>query len=398
MLLYIDDSVVETLKSGGLTFHSDIIRNINDIALSFYNGKHLISGELQTFEYLAQSELLDKIPKHIFQFLLDKYSYYDFDSIVDQKLIVYANHPAIELNDNYSICINSYIDFDKSVLISENLNDCEFYVKLARKIKEEKSRYSKDLNLIDLELKQIHCGGSLAYDTTKNELDHNKFVLLIMDSDKKYKEDNFGSSCNEAKRIYDEFSKLQNKVINLEIINCREKENLIPPSCLLLCKNLNGMEIFLTCLSNFERNSEHEEFLRYLDIKDGVKVKEYSMHKERFAASYDLINSKGLLANVENCTKKEFDEEKVTHGIGGKFLNSFCADVLDNGIEHDIINAQDHSAPESAINKLLEKQRRSADLLLHIPPYIEGDWIKIYTIVLRFGCSFSVEERKNIIF
>lgn len=391
MLIYIDESVKEYLETkNDLNCASPLIKALNAMAQSFHDGYHLLSASISSLEFFSQYALLDHIPREVFAFLLKKNYEFDFESLIHKKLVVHISENNEKFKNDYSLNLNecSGRNFRESILVCENILDCELYEHLCRRIMRTKFN---QLNLIDIFYRRVGCGGSEAYRTVENELNHVANVLIIMDSDKKFTGDIIGSSANSAQKIVRKYAEVTDNIICLHILNVREKENLIPPSCLLMVEQINSAENLLAVLSQLEDCKYSEEFLRFVDIKSGMKLKEY----ERFAPTKYNIPLQ-LICDVIN-TEHEDKEARIFEGIGSSFVENFCNDVLCGGLKNSLEDMKVRKVPIRSQQKIKNKLDKADKLLELAPAYIKNDWEEIYTRVLQFGCCLSPKLREQIL-
>ena len=235
MLIKIDTSIIDYIKNNKekLSYYDDVILNINSIVRSYKEGKHLIIAELEDLEFLSECSLLERVTQRIITGIL--HTYYTVGSYEDlyvEKIIAHMKSDEFFRRENeYWDPVNRLKNIDKTVLISENLTDCNFYIDLCKSLIRQVDKFKNQ----HVNFEERMCGGSLAYETAENDLKGEKFILLIMDSDKNFEDDTTGDSFNSAKRIYKENK--DKHIIDLYQLNIREKENLVPPSILLLMDN-----------------------------------------------------------------------------------------------------------------------------------------------------------------
>ena len=172
MVVEITEDVVEYLESHKeeLNDQSDIIVMLDEIARQCYEHHHVIYAEVDVLEYLKNCGILENRSKRVFSALFRRA--FKLKSYVDvtRYRIVYSTEVDCNTLKEEDGTIKLYVPITRkfmlaqSELICENLRDCELYTDLTREIIREKSAN------INLSIHGIHCGGSEADTTIKNEV------------------------------------------------------------------------------------------------------------------------------------------------------------------------------------------------------------------------------------
>lgn len=388
MLIKIDNSVIDFINANiaNLNLFSKEVKAINSIAHAYINMQHLVIASRDVLDYLCEFSLLDNSSKMVFYYLSSQSYYFDeYEKKFECMIIAHKRQKEFsKVNNTYRVPLESLQQLSYSTLISENLSDCYFYESLCKKMMTENNEY----NNFSIQFHHIHCGGSDAYKTTLNELNYNNFCLLIMDTDKSYKDDDVGTSLKSARKIYIE--KKNDHIIDLYELGVREKENIIPPSYYLLCLNPPQKKLFYRLIS-YEEDENNNEYLRYLDLKDGIKAKKYKAKDTNWHKLYDpylmeLEINELLSCSIEQINNQD-DEFLFLKGIGGDIVDTFRKDILCGGLkdkleEKRIING----IPPNAIKALEIQVERSLSLFTNLPSYIRNDWIGLCNKLLAWGC------------
>lgn len=267
-------------------------------------------------------------------------------------------------------------DLEQSLLICENLSDCDFYISLVKEIYKEKK------SDISISLHKLQCAGSQAEQTIINEVEKGiiRPIACIMDSDKKRESDSFGPSAKSALRALAVCKNIN--AISVHVLSVREKENVIPPNILLIHPQFNNNELVKT-LSKGVCMPECYELLKFINIKDGIQnvktSKEYEFHQN----ACDML---GLLKVPTNPLSGD-----CVDGIGGNSISCFVKDVLN----HEFDCRYERACKNDGVSAdTLERLKKLADaahnLLPHLPEYIKPEWDEIEQLVTDYGITIPL--------
>lgn len=397
MLIIIDTSVVTFIKENikSLNFQSKEIIALNSISMSYYNLEHLIVADQDVLEYLSECNILSELSKLVFCNLLSKYySFAEYEKKCIYKIVVSKNISQLSRSDNmFYIPLEKLVNISKSILISENLSDCEFYESLGKKMISELEEYHS----FNMNFHYITCAGSDAYNVTLNELKENNFCLLIMDTDKDYQDADIGTSLINARKIFNE--KKDTRVIELYELQVREKENIVPPSFYLFCSNPPQKNL-LKHLALYENSEKASEYLRHLDIKDGIKAKKCKSSDKKWHRLYDeylmQLESNNLIAcSICDVNGKE-DNFTLLSGIGDNIVDTFREDILCGGLIKKLQTKTEINVPDYVLESIRMSIEQSKMLFTIIPEYIKKDWQDIAVKVLSWGlCANETEVYLN---
>lgn len=391
MVIEIDNSILMYLKNNpDISTISNEFMALKDLLMSYQRGYHIIIASVDILEFFIQYDKFGDTEKKISQHLLDKrYSFAKYYNDISTHLIVYKNECEIAKNKHYAIDLSELTKIDKSVLICEDMSDCDFYISLVNKMIKEKNES------FCLCFDKASCSGSQAdvmgaYAVVENK----RFTLFIMDSDKDCQDNNRGKSASKAYNFCKQHSQ---EILSYCEPAVREKENIIPPSFLLLHKNCNDMIGILRFLATLESKDDAFEFLRYIDIKDGVLVKNMRKDDHALYTKYKSFWDQMVKINVIKPfdLNNDEDEKIVFSGIGNGFIAQFQNYILQGGIEKDIANmrlaiAQRGVVDNSEVQQALSQRTMNAEfckhLLSNLPSYLYDSWNMIYEQLLVFGC------------
>lgn len=391
MLIKIDESVVEYIEEKKLDSieTNTIVQALNNLAKSYTEGYHIITGELVVFEYLKNFKLLDKSSIQFYTDMWAKFSTmascedFVFDYILVKSGQCNFNKVCKADRNIYEVPIqyfNSFGKLDKTKFVVENSKDACFYIEIGKYFIRNIGDYE---NIINIDFDIRNGGGSTSYSEYKYCINENKITLSIIDSDRSYPDDSIGETLKAVKKIYEEYK--DNKIIDIYVAKVREKENLISPSLYELCST-NSCKKNLEKFLLIEKDENHKEKLKYLSLKDGVMVKHVKKNEESMAYYKELFEIQNLFA----CTYEEIDrldkEEKLIGGIGSKH-DEFIRDILKDGLEKSIeIKRNIPSVNDEIIKNMEDKLYKKNQLLELMPTDLREEWENISKKIVSWGC------------
>lgn len=384
MVVEIANDVIEYLEVNKriLNDQSDIIITLDELARQCYEHHHVIFAEIDVLEHLKNFELLEKRARRVFSTLFRKA--FELKSFVDATKYRIRYTTAVDDNilkieeDSAVLCVSILKKniLSQSILICENLRDCELYIDLIKEIIKEKRTN------ISISVHSIHCGGSEADATIKNEIltGECRPIACIMDSDKKSKTDKYGASAKNAIEI---FNREKDKYpIALYVLSVRMKENLFPPDILTLETNIANKN-FLTSLIPYKNDSHFEDFFRFFNFKDTVLVKDC----EKISSFRTNLEEVGI---VWPCGESDamIRENILIQGIGPNGLENFRQNILKHRLDKKYEKMLQIPCSEESCEKVHETMIKTHKLLQCVQkPWLE-DWKAIEQIVIDFGISF----------
>lgn len=384
MVVEITKDIIENLEmhKDALNEQSDVVVMIDEIARQCYEHHHVIYAEIDVFEYLKNCKVLENRSRKLFSALFR--SAFTLKSFVDatRYRIVYSTvieNNTLKIEDGV---IKLYVPIVKkfllaqAILVCENLRDCELYIDLVKEIIREKGTN------ISLSIHPIHCGGSEAEATVRNEIltGECRPIACIMDSDKKSKTDKYGASAKNAIEI---FNRENDKYpIALHVLSVRMKENLFPPEVLTLETNI-GNKDFLTTLIQVQDDSCFEEFFKFFNFKDDVMLKR-SEKVLNFRAELEAI---GIIWPSEEQIVNEPDKILVP-GIGANGLGNFHKSVLKHQLDKRYEKMVQFRCKEEDCEKVHQKAIKAHHILQYVKEPWKDDWKAIEKLVIDFGIAF----------
>jgi len=215
--------------------------------------------------------------------------------------------------------------------------------------------------------------------------------LVIADSDKKSEKSKFGETYLKIEDIIKNLKLSKEAIFEAKHLEVREKENLIPPSIYKITSNSINKSEELEDLEMICLSGEFKKIYYYLDIKDGVKKKEFLELIKESKICLDKLNEevkfkKFLCSDLDN----KLDEELILCGIG-ELVDNVEKEILGNKLEDKLeelnSKALKHNINQSSFDKLkrkIDKKNKAFQLLEGI--FLE-EWIDITNLVTSFGCA-----------
>ncbi|MEC1106992.1 hypothetical protein [Bacillus velezensis] len=399
MLIKIDESVANYLiETNNLSREDSIIIALNNIAKSRQEGNHVIIGSVYTLEKIIESKLLDYSAIKTYQNILTKVSTlgaYEKEMCDYIVATVTEEFKKVSKNNGHIFKVpieffQSYYKLSKSVLICENPKDFYFYKSLAEKYLTTETNFN-----LELSFSMSNGGGSTSYQVVEHQLKEELIVLIIVDSDKRFKDDSFGSTQKEIQKIYNNYEK--KSIVSLINLEVREKENLVSPSLYMLSEN-NSSKRMLELLCEIETNQRLVENLKFYDWKDGIKIKNiknkqfYDYYKNfiSFFEPYsELAATLHRFEDLKNLGGN--DEDNIIPGLGSKLTDRFEQYVLKDGLEKklDRIRMKSGMFPK-VIKDFEERIQIKEQLFKNTPDYIKYEQIRICQKVIAWGCCEKI--------
>jgi hypothetical protein len=391
MLIKFDDNFDQYLKDNAhlLNENSLEIKAISNLALSFRSGWHIIIGSLSLFETILSFDFVDSSTKSLFSTLIGQYTFQKsyFDSVDEYILIKNPDHNFVKNIDGsktvYEVSINHFLDLNKclkTVLVTEDDNDYEFYIKLTQKYIKE----NRNISNIGITFFPGNGGGANSYKSYERYIREGSMVLAIGDSDKAYPTADIGQTLKQLRRIYQKYKSAS--IIDLYELEVREKENLIPPSLYLIGIN-SSSKGFVEKLLQIEQLDQHREKLFFLDLKDGFEAGKFKKNQQLVEYYYSLFSD---IQNLISCSVDEIeqkeDREKVMNGDGG-IIEQFLTNVLGNGLENQLEEKRKlNSIPPQILIELEQNIKKKKNLFNNIPFFYEETLNKLCKKVFDWGC------------
>lgn len=362
MVIDLHDKIPELLDT--ITESTDEnAMGINKIFQLMLENKHVVRASRETLEKLLKFKHLNSSNKALITYILGHYvNTYSSIPPVSKRLLVAPSKAHYTNNDSvYCILLKDAYQLSCSILSTENPTDYNFYVNIFH--------YFNKNNEYTINLENHAFGGSTAKDFLQAMDKDNNIVLAISDSDKSYENDNYGGTAKKVIEYID--SHAGTALMDYYIIHLREKENLIPFDCYWLFRKSNN-KLFLECLENFKSN---EELMRYVDLKEGYKLKHVNTSDQNWHSLYDDF--------IDIC------KQKGAYNINATIDKDICI----NGIGHQSADELNNIFFCKSYTKTIQQNKKienaKFDIKEHIPPYIMDEYNILYSLLFTFGCAYK---------
>ncbi|HEM3542506.1 hypothetical protein [Streptococcus suis] len=355
MLFYIKNEVLENAHN--------YKENLEYLLESFYKGYHIVDFESLSVvkkNLIPTFEGDDKILKAIRFYEIKRQDIVALrQNHVTQYTEVGVESFEIVKNDDKEIIKMpiSYFDGDllSSWILSENPQDCDFYISMFYNAKYFK--YIQISDSVKLSFEIDNGGGCGTAIMLERRIDEKKVVLCIVDSDRKEPREDVKGTAGQVNSAMEDLQTTP-KIADAYILNVREKENLIPPQ---LYKQFSKFSNFETIrhLSGFH-GTEKEVLLGYVKISNNEAAK-FRKHNAHIFAELSLTNT---MRGIGKSGLSEFALNKLyTEELRDKMKIDTKGRSIDN---RDLIN-----------------------LFQNIPNYLDEDYRQIVYKIFSFACSFG---------
>lgn len=336
---------------------------INAILTSMVDRKHIVFINSESIDIIQKCTWLNPSNKIAVQWIKNKQiDLYAIKNKSATKIIVTLDEYN-EVDGTILMPFKTLRKLTESKFLCENETDYDFYVNIY-KFFNNNNFYSVCLNNCSFH------GGNVEL-TIKKESLNNSFILCFVDSDKEYINGKKGATCKCAIAA---INNIRNLPKLLYVTNGREKENLFPFSYYL--KRANDKKVWIKSILEVCR--ANEDFLRYVDIKDGIKVKR--IKDNRYIENYQELlerlmqNKFCSLTCIDSCE----DDDYCIKGIGADFLAE---------IQNDFFSEYSYNLIQNTNKK---------DEIFGNQSFIIHDWKEISQLIFDFGCCLSDNINFNV--
>lgn len=395
MLIQLDKSIEQNLIKimHSLNEYSAEVIALNNLAIAYRSGWHIIIGPLHVLKLIKNIEYIDNSTKRVFDKLVNEYTFQkSYKDLVGEYILVKGlNGNATRIDDeeskhHYEAPLNYFSRLHSCMntsLLCEDESDFDFYNKLARKYIKETCKISG----IDLSFNFSNGGGVNSSRVLERVInDTGNPILAIADSDRKYPGSGIGQTLMKLLKIENRYK--NTSIIDVFSLKVRAKENLIPPSLFLIGTD-HSVKKHLQKLHLIEERSSEKLF--YFNIKDGYKVKHFKddnfieYFRNVFMDVEDLVS-----CSIDEISTKTDNEEVVVNGVKG-IVEQFTFNILDNGIEQQLQSKRSLQDPPPEVLKIItdleEILKQKKDLFNNLPQYIQQIIHELCIKILSWGCS-----------
>lgn len=271
----------------------DVLSCITNILIGYYEGNFLLMATEEICDFFA-GKVSELRAIQALAYLKNNCSF-SYNVQYFFKVVMNDN-----VSDKYELPL-SFFKRTSSIqpisILGENSSDINFFTRMAKEL----------FPYANLKYNIVNGGGADTGNTLNNLQKKHIFILVIIDSDKKYINAEYGATYKSVKNAYN--ARLKHvKFFPLEV---HEVENLLPLSFLLTTTNNEGKNF----LARLKKIGNAKEILRYYDIKNGIKFKDVkgNMLYYQFAKLiYEKIygnkknNFELFISNIRNDNKQIF--------------------------------------------------------------------------------------------
>ncbi|MFZ3053806.1 MAG: hypothetical protein WA099_10390 [Sulfuricurvum sp.] len=296
------------------------MRALENLALGYADGHHIILGNRDTIQFISELEQLDKRPKSLYKKIYSSLTEYgNFLNAVEVYLKI-TNGPQLlrtgKCIETPLIYFSSTRTIQPTNILCEHIHDIEFFKKIT-------NCYVKKTGFkIQLQYTPQMGGGSAMGGVYASIQSDNKICLAIADSDRYHQNDFMKDTPSTLLRENDPLKPLS----NIYILPVREIENLLTATMISNMIEKNHQYCNLTSrllpLSKMEKNGLYNE-IKYIDFKEGMTYKNYLENLQSHGV--DLLsccapikvscNSEGTCQDTHDCNCILFE------GLGSNIIN-----------------------------------------------------------------------------
>ncbi len=340
---------------------SNTAQGINKIFQLMLEEKHIVFASRKLLSTINSYNFTNPANKSIItQILIHYVEFYSSLPNINKKLVVVPSETYFSATDNNEyITLDKCVNLSQAILSTENPRDYIFYCNLFK--------FMNTNNLTTINFANNSFAGGSAKDILKSMANNNNILLAICDSDKDYETSKLGST---ACSVYKFFKKHKDADAYMDyyILPVREKENLLPLECYEPFLN-DSQKPLINTIKSFSGN---HEFMKFVDLKDGYKLKTINTSSSKWHSIYDCYIEECKKNNIFNEKAKNNDDYCI-NGIGGKLADDL-SDYYFNGDQNN------------SLNKGKKKSIANFDIKQHIPEYIMDIYTELFNLMLTYGC------------
>lgn len=306
MLIYFNRDVIKKFEEER---YSELeLEYLERVVASHINSQHYMFSDRKSLNFLSNFEELSSTARKYFNKLEFQYTTIaSYIKKIKTKISVVDKESYFEkdANDN-SVKFNVSLDYfanprtlDCTKLITENMDDCNFYKEV---VKYYPNQFPSMLFNYSIESNDGNGNG-----ITKSYLDkveNNNCVIAIVDSDRKYPNDDLGKT---AKNLWEVFKANSDDYIAKYIeLSLHEKENLVPYH---FYKVLNIGNNTLEKLDILSKEKKFEDVFYHFDFKEGISTDNYINFFE------NVLDTEGIIE------KEEVKDRDIFYGTKEEFFD-----------------------------------------------------------------------------
>lgn len=303
MTIFLDNSLITSLEAKRIR----ILKCIRNLCIVFEESKHYLLGELNVLKW-ANEQSSEEVVKRMTRHLLANYSTTNIPTGVNEYIVVGDwDSKIVEMDGNgktvHKVPYNFFLDSSScqsSLLFGEDYNDSNLYELILIWYKHEHNLRQQHV------LNPKHGGGGRTEECIRNELNHQKIGVAVIDTDVRFPgdvidEESTLKKCQVVENEIKDFT-----IFHLHKLNVHEIENILPFEIMLgLDWNLDN-KVKMEYLIN---SPDAENIMRYYDIKSGIRSR--SKNKDKIRDVHDTSSHIHQFAckcfKIQNPGKKDHD-------------------------------------------------------------------------------------------
>jgi len=341
--------------------------------------KHIVFISRKMLEIIKNNENFSSNIRKFAKWILDRFIYiYSGRNYVNHKIIVAKRNDILKMNNCFLVPPSFFSDEKSTKLVVENETDCDVYKGIYKHVKKHKTTNS----YYDINFENDSCHGSNVASKICELANQDGIGLLYLDSDQDYEGSARGSTYKAAS---EEIKKHNNKILELNVLNVREKENLFSPKMYIPFCDSSKIN-FLTKLDNYN----DKNIYYYFDIKDGIKYEKFNDVEWR--NHYSAFISKFVTDGVIKTRKRMKDDDICSQSIGDKVCDKVC---------HLLLTVDDKDFIYKNVKK--EYNRNVDDILnmrknigRYLPQDLYCEWEIIFEVLSDWGICISDNYRYRL--
>jgi uncharacterized protein YneR len=317
MLLYLDS----TIRDIDFTSNDSLVHALENIAIGYGDGHHVVIGRRETILFLSTLTQLDNRPKalykKIYSSLTENFHFLDYVNVylkITNGILISKSGKIIETPLSY---FNSTRSIQPTNFLCENTDDIRFFAKISS------CAIKKNGYKIQLQYNPQMGGGSAMSNVFASLQNSNNICFTIVDSDKYYHDHTIGSTASTLLAV----NKTDKPLADIYVLPVREIENLLPAQ--LISEMISHNREYCDLTTKLEpllcmEQQQLYNVLKYIDVKKGLTYKNYQENLSRH--NIDLLphckaidiacKAVGACPTPGDCTCLLFD------GLGDHILNS----------------------------------------------------------------------------
>ncbi len=368
MLFILDDNLIENLQNPNL--HLVTQNSIHRILDSWIRGDHFVFASYILLSNLLNGELVHDIDIPALKRLQNKYPFLenlkDFQTYIrvikgigiwnvirnDGELQIFTSPDNIETKRIT----------DKTVLLTENIDEAVFYSAIVESINFEKK------NRFKVSYFPGHGGGDTTHQVFSTyQIAKERMCFCIIDSDRKHPTDTLGSTASSLISDYTQNLTNDHTAVMAQyfIPDVSEVENLVPPSILYDATAKNPKASIFCQWLEMNCTQENRAFL-FIDFKNGISLKKIAKQNNIIWFKYCLLFSN---TNISSCNYLRQNSCIET-----------CEGCLElPGMGNNVLPEVNRVMARMSPQKILEASRRRIE--------IYGTWTDIANKLSQWICS-----------